>query len=41
MSQIVDQWGRPFNKAVTKEPQTTRLVQLNSRCQCWLVRIHN
>ncbi len=31
MSQIVDQWGRPFNKAVTKEPQTTRLVQLNSR----------
>ncbi|HED5569718.1 TPA: DUF935 domain-containing protein [Yersinia enterocolitica] len=31
MSQIVDQWGRPFNKAVTKEPQTSRLVQLNSR----------
>ncbi|MCP6362570.1 DUF935 domain-containing protein, partial [Klebsiella pneumoniae] len=30
MGKIVDQWGRPFDKAVTKAPQTARMIQLNS-----------
>ncbi|MGC8341840.1 DUF935 domain-containing protein [Pantoea ananatis] len=29
MVQILDQYGRPMNKEVLSEPQTTRLVQLN------------
>lgn len=29
MVQILDQFGRPINKEVLKEPQTTRLMQLN------------
>ncbi|TKI08655.1 DUF935 domain-containing protein [Martelella alba] len=29
MGKIVDQYGRPFDKAVTQAPQTTRLIQLN------------
>lgn len=29
MVQIVDQFGRPINKEVLSEPQTTRLIQLN------------